>query len=178
MRNNKGQFLKGFPHNKGIKRSLAFREMRRKMQTGKKLSKETRKKMSESAKGKIRSLQYRNNIRKAKLGKKNGMFGKKWSDETRKIQSELHKGDKSHWWRGGITPENHRIRYSLEYRLWREAVFKRDKFTCVWCKKVGGKIHADHIQEFSKYPELRFAIDNGRTLCIQCHHKRHSKQCE
>lgn len=32
MRNDKGQFIKGFPHNKGVKRDGVFKEMRRKMQ--------------------------------------------------------------------------------------------------------------------------------------------------
>jgi len=178
MRNDKGQFIKGFPHNKGIKRNDAFKEMRRRLQTGKILSEKTKNKMSKSHKGKVRSEEYCKNISKAKIGNKNPMFGKKWSDETRKIQSEQKKGSKSHLWRGGTTPINRKIRISLEYRLWRESVFKRDNYTCVWCKKVGGKIHADHIQLFSTHPELRLAIDNGRTLCIKCHYYRHSNKYE
>jgi len=175
MRNSKGQFIKGFPHNKGIKRNDAFREMRRKIQTGKKLSEQTKRKMRESHIGKIRSEEYRKHISEAKKGKKNGMFGKKWSEKTRRIQSEQKRGPNGYWWKGGITPINRIIRNSLEYKLWREAVFERDNYTCVWCGQFGGKLHADHIQLFSTHPELRFAIDNGRTLCIKCHKKRHEK---
>jgi len=50
--------------------------------------------------------------------------------------------------------------------------FERDNFQCVF----GGKEHsndlrADHIKPFALYPELRFEIDNGRTLCESCHRK-------
>lgn len=89
-------------------------------------------------------------------------------------------GKKNNMWKGGITPKTIRIRTSMEYKLWREAVFTRDNWTCIWCGLRSAKgqkayIHADHIQEFALYPELRFAIDNGRTLCKKCHYKRHSR---
>ena len=90
--------------------------------------------------------------------------------------SNSKKGNKNHSWKGGITSVNKKIRHSLEYKLWRESVFHRDNYTCIWCgaKNGNGKtitFHADHIKPFAHYPELRFAIDNGRTLCVPCHKK-------
>ena len=81
-------------------------------------------------------------------------------------------GEKNINWKGGITPINEKIRQSTEYKLWRIAVFTRDNFTCVWCgDNTSGSLNADHIKPFAYYPELRFAIDNGRTLCEDCHRK-------
>ena len=82
--------------------------------------------------------------------------------------------EKSCNWRGGITPESRKIRNSIQSRLWREAVFARDNWTCRYCRKKGGILHAHHIKSFAKYPELRFAIDNGKTLCRKpCHQSEH-----
>lgn len=91
--------------------------------------------------------------------------------ETRLKRSIATKGEKSHAWRGGITPKNKAIRNSLEYREWVKKVFGRDKYTCVFCGKVGGDMHADHIKQFAYHPEVRFDINNGRTLCVSCHRK-------
>ena len=86
-----------------------------------------------------------------------------------------------HWnWKGGITTEAKLQRHSKEYILWRKAVFERDEYTCQSCgaKNGNGKtivLHADHIRLFSEFPELRTSIANGRTLCRECHYKRHKK---
>lgn len=87
------------------------------------------------------------------------------------LKIEKMSGENNLKWRGGITPENVRIRTSIEYRLWREAVFARDNWTCQKCGQRGGNLFAHHIKSFSKFPETRFAIDNGDTLCIKCHEK-------
>ena len=109
------------------------------------------------------------------------MSGKKhtevWKERMRIIAKrkgftppKLYK--ENHWnWRGGITPKNVILRNCPEYKLWHKAVLERDGWACIWC---GSKenIEADHIKPFAMYPELRFAIDNGRTLCRKCHNTR------
>lgn len=97
--------------------------------------------------------------------------GMKMSEEYCKKLSELHKGE-LHWnWKGGISPERKRVWASREYKKWRENVFIRDNYTCQWCKKRGIELNADHIKPFSRFPELRFELSNGRTLCVACHAK-------
>ena len=83
--------------------------------------------------------EYRKKMSKAHLGKiHNGSFkkghkinvGKKYSEERRRKISIAQKGSRGHNWQGGKTEITARIRNSLEYKLWREAVFKRDDYAC------------------------------------------------
>lgn len=146
---------------KGIKLSKEHTEKIRQFKIGKPLKEETKKKISIANMGKKQSEEA---IKKIKIARAKQVF----TAETRKKLSELRKGEKHHNWKGGVTPINETIRKSFEYKLWRKAVFERDNYQCIWCGK-GGDIHADHIKPFAYYPELRFAIDNGRTLCVECH---------
>jgi len=97
--------------------------------------------------------------------------GYKMSEDARRKISIANSGPRSYLWKGGITPVNKSIRNTLDYRLWRTAVFNRDNFTCIQCKARGVTLNADHIKPFSLFPELRLVIDNGRTLCEPCHRK-------
>ena len=98
-----------------------------------------------------------------------GHLGKRHSLETRRKMSEGRKGDKTNFWKGGVTEENALIRTTLEIKLWKEAVFERDNWTCQYCERRGGELNAHHIKPFAKYPELRTSIENGVTLCVNCH---------
>lgn len=82
-------------------------------------------------------------------------------------------GDKHYDWQGGISPESARIRHTIEMRVWRETVMRRDNWMCQACSKRDSDLHAHHIQPFSKFPDLRFTIHNGITLCKPCHRYAH-----
>lgn len=104
-------------------------------------------------------------------------LGHKHTAETKKIlsiSSKRFSGPLSSSWKGGVTPENKKIRKSIESRLWRESVFCRDNFTCQKCQERGGTLHPHHIRGFAENPDVRFAIDNGITLCKNCHKAFHN----
>jgi len=87
------------------------------------------------------------------------------------------RGKKNPRWKGGINLENERIRHSLEWKIWRDEVYRKDNWTCRICgKKCKKDIVAHHIKLFSNFPELRFSVDNGITLCRSCHTKIHKQK--
>jgi hypothetical protein len=79
------------------------------------------------------------------------------------------KGEKSAWWKGGLTAKADQLRKSPEYIAWRTSVFLRDNKACVWCGYKGPDIEADHIKPRYLFPELTLELSNGRTLCKDCH---------
>jgi len=82
---------------------------------------------------------------------------------------ESNTGENNINWKGGVTSDNNKDRNSPEYKEWRLTVFIRDKYTCQCCGKIGGYLNAHHIFCFSDYPELRFIVENGISLCKSCH---------
>lgn len=83
--------------------------------------------------------------------------------------SKRMKGDGCHFWKGGINGENDTLRHRREYKEWRTYVFERDDYTCQCCGARGGKLNAHHINQFANYPDLRYDVNNGITLCDSCH---------
>lgn len=113
------------------------------------------------------------------------------STDTRKKRSVSLMGNKNSLgkntgilnnnWKGGITTENQKVRSSFEYKEWRTSVFKRDGYKCKMLNDdCTHEIHAHHILRFSEYPELRFDINNGITLCRNHHPlvRKHEQELE
>ena len=72
--------------------------------------------------------------------------------------------------------QKHRIMQSIIYKVWRQSVFERDSFTCQDCGQVRGYIEAHHKKSWAHFPNLRFEVSNGITLCKKCHQKITSKR--
>jgi len=98
-------------------------------------------------------------------------------------------------WKGGITELWRLIRNLSEMKKWRKQVFERDDYICQECFKLGGKLEAHHrkffnqllkefLQQYNQFSPLEekeilvrlaityepfWEIDNGQTLCKECH---------
>lgn len=98
----------------------------------------------------------------------------KISQTKRKTPSDKARGKNHHSYKDGKVSERRGMRFSAEYKRWRYDVFVRDNFTCQECgDDRGGNLNAHHKKSFADYPDLRFDVDNGVTLCEDCHNKKH-----
>ncbi len=71
---------------------------------------------------------------------------------------------------------------SSDWRMMRAYILERDNYECQWCKRDGkvtsqldSVLEVDHIKELKDYPELALDESNLRTLCKDCHNKRHER---
>jgi len=115
-------------------------------------------------------------------GISNNLLSIPWNKGKKGLQENVNKGQKkpewsgeNHWnWQGGITEPNHKERCSLEYKTWAREVKERDNYTCVCCDNHDGSYkHSHHIKSFADYPNDRYDIDNGTTMCKICHDSLH-----
>lgn len=95
-----------------------------------------------------------------------------------------NKGEKHHRYNPNLTDEErgkHRYAFGDEnVHKWRVSVFLRDGCACQNCgdKQEKGnwiKINAHHLDGWNWCKEKRFDVDNGITLCKDCHTDFHKK---
>lgn len=109
------------------------------------------------------------------------MAGRQHTLESRLKMSQTRRerdysGEFCHSYIDGKSVERRGIRFTKEYKRWRYDVYARDNFTCQHCgDNGGGNLNAHHIKPFAKFPELRFEVSNGITLCEPCHEAVHHK---
>ncbi|MEK6830396.1 MAG: hypothetical protein AABY15_09855 [Nanoarchaeota archaeon] len=157
-----GVYIRTKPsHWKGKKKlpfSKEWRENMRKGQLGRKLSKETKLKISQSKQE-----------RKIKLGYINSPEARRKNSETQKVRFSIKENHPR--WKGGLRIRRNERNDSL-YQLWVERVKKRDSWKCkMENQDCFGYCVVHHILSWREYPELRYEVNNGITLC-QFHHPR------
>lgn len=86
------------------------------------------------------------------------------------------RGEKSPRWRHDLTDEERdRRRDSNKQTAWRHEVYSRDQYKCQRCgDDRGGNLHAHHIEAYCEHKSKRWDINNGITLCEDCHKGFHS----
>jgi len=86
-----------------------------------------------------------------------------------------NRGENHGRWNHNLTNEERKQgRNCPEYIEWRKAVYDRDNYTCQKClDNTGGNLEAHHILPYALFPELRFEVENGITLCETCHDRYH-----
>jgi hypothetical protein len=142
---------------------------------GKKHSVKTRQKMRGRIpwnKGKKwpESKKWLKSFKKGGIPWNKGKYGLKMSEKARSNMSLAQGGNGIPFW--GSRPYHH-LR-SLEYKQWRSKVFERDNWICQTCgrrSESGNIIYLEvhHIKNWAKYPKLRYEVENGVTLCRDCH---------
>ncbi|BDH63300.1 hypothetical protein MTP04_34300 [Lysinibacillus sp. PLM2] len=84
---------------------------------------------------------------------------------------QSNRGENHPNWNPNLTDEE-RMKYRKysEYEYWRMAVYERDKYTCQSCgNNKGGNLVAHHLDSYDWCKEKRTDINNGITLCEDCH---------
>lgn len=153
---------------------------------GKSLPEEVKRKISEKLKGIKLTEEHRKSISLAQKGipvkeevKKRisqTLIGHNVSEETRKKISKAHTGrtgEKSNRWISDRTKiKKQEDRNNPNDKEWKRKVYERDSWKCrMNNEECKGRIEAHHILSWNDYPELRYNINNGITLC-QAHHPR------
>lgn len=73
-------------------------------------------------------------------------------------------------------PDARRRSRSGAHSSWADRVLSRDGATCQECGARDVPMHAHHVKAFEKFPDLRFDVTNGITLCFACHWRKHSAE--
>lgn len=143
-------------------------------------------KIRKSTKGRISNFKGRRHTDEAKArisaatrSRPSPMLGKHHSVKSR-IEMSITKralnltGARCPQYIDGKSAERRGQRHTKEAKRWRYDVYARDNFTCMHCgDNKGGNLNAHHITPFAAFPELRFVLDNGITLCDSCHWLAH-----
>lgn len=162
-----------------------------KINVGKFLSEETKKKISEANKGKNNPMWGKHHSEKTIQKNREAHLGKYHSEETKKKISKFqkgrkkppfseehkrrigkgHSGEKCYFWKGGIFLKL----YSIDWtETLRRSIRERDRYICQLCGGLqGDRVHSVHHIDYDK---LNCNPNNLITLCNSCNVKVNSNR--
>lgn len=158
---------------------------------GRHFSKKAKRRMSAAHSGKNHHMFGKHLTEEIKKKIGDSHLGKHFSKEVKRKMAHSHigllKGKNNPRWKGGITPLKKQIRECSKCRNWVLSIFIRDNYTCQKCGNRGGNLHAHHIESFAQIfhnngiesvedaekCEDFWNVNNGKTLCMECHNKEH-----
>ena len=117
----------------------------------------------------------RQKLRKANLGKPSATKGIKLSEERKIKLSCSNRGITIGEFTGFSTDPDDAERVKFNKTGIRKQCFEIADYTCVVCRIRGKILNAHHLNSWSKFPSMRFELDNLVCLCNKCHKSFHSK---
>ena len=124
--------------------------------------------------GKHHSEETKRKIKESNKKWNNGKRRSGWhhTDEAKKRIGDGHRGLNNVNWNPDREAMRKNKRNDPEYQQWIKKVKKRDKNICrLKDENCSGYNIVHHIKGWTEYPELRYNINNGITLC-RAHHPR------
>lgn len=115
---------------------------------------------------------------KKRVGDKNSFFGKKHTEEVKKKLSEYSKervGKRNPNYKTGEYQRRPRDFKVAEFTRLRNFIFNRDEYTCKYCTKMGGHLHAHHKIPFWVNKDAFLDPNNLITVCTECHFSKAHK---
>ena len=89
--------------------------------------------------------------------------------------SKYYSGENAYWYDDSKSEQDRIIGRKIpSYFRWRRLVYERDNYTCKVCGcNSSGNLNAHHIMNYSEHEGLRTDINNGITMCKECHKNFH-----
>jgi len=157
---------------------------------GKKMSEQVKEKIRQSLLGHKHTEESKRKMSESRKGKTTWAKDKRWECPQKDIKKERNPN-----WKGGITELKHRLRTSDKYKQWRDENFERDDYACQYCgdrkghnlvshhiiplfliiEKIKFEKGIDNLYEKIMDDSLMWDIGNGITLCKKCHKLVHLK---
>jgi len=87
-----------------------------------------------------------------------------------------HSGKNSYRYNPDLSDEERYKKHNIcfDYSEWAREVKEKDNFICQICGQIGGALVSHHLNSFNIFPDERTNINNGTTLCLECHKEFHS----